>query len=272
MTAGLSTRFKVQGDFDVVCSFELLHVEKPDKGFGSGATLYAAVNPNAGIAVSMARRVMPDGKNVILAVHQQNINDAKKTTSKSAPAASSTGKMRLQRTGAKVRFLYADGDALEFKELSVVDFSADDIAYVQIGAHNWGGESAVDVRFLDFDLRAERLPGLPNDGLPEPAAAVAQPLEPPTENSIWLIVTGGIVLGIGLIGGAALLAFLFWRRRSQPSQAALTSSGNEKAKITFDCLACGKTIRIKAEQRDKKFKCPHCGEVAARPRKIVDLT
>src|SRR5262245_5438591 len=66
-SVGVATGFPVRGDFEVTASFDLLRVEKPTAGFGAGVSLYALADSDAKDAVSLARLVLKDGKEVFVA-------------------------------------------------------------------------------------------------------------------------------------------------------------------------------------------------------------
>ena len=58
---GLATNFAVQGDFEITVSYEIVRADKPAKGYGSGVSVYAALDPKKNDAVALARRIMPHG-------------------------------------------------------------------------------------------------------------------------------------------------------------------------------------------------------------------
>ena len=62
-TTGLTTR----GDFEITTSFEILRADRPESGYGLGASLCAQIDGRTMNALLVARRVTPDGKTAYVA-------------------------------------------------------------------------------------------------------------------------------------------------------------------------------------------------------------
>ena len=56
-TTGVAANFQVKGDFQITASYEVLKAQQPTEGYGVGVSIYAAIDSNAGDAISLARRV-----------------------------------------------------------------------------------------------------------------------------------------------------------------------------------------------------------------------
>jgi predicted RNA-binding Zn-ribbon protein involved in translation (DUF1610 family) len=269
--SGLAIDFKVQGDFEITFAYEILNAEQPTKGYGVGASLYVAINPKTGNAVTLARRVLMTGETRFLSTRLPI--PAKPQIVRSAPSQSPAGKLRIQRTGTKVRFLFAEGDEPEFKEVNEVEFGADDIAFVQIGGNAGNSENALDMRLLELSIRAERLPGFSNPAGDDPVVLVDA--EQNSSSPMWMIVGGAITLGIALLGSAGVVAVIFWRR-SSARDAAKPSTTNansdldaDQTLLSFVCSECGTKLKVRLQLAGKNVKCPHCGRTSAAPRKVA---
>lgn len=256
--SGLSPDFRIDGDFEITYAYEILQLDQPEKGFGNGPSLYVAIDAKTGNAVSMARRVTTAGKNVFVTARTHT---ALKLSSavKTKPAHSPTGKMRIERTGAKVRFFCAEGEDQEFHLITETEFSDAPITFLQIGGNPGGGEATLDIRLLSLTIRADRLPGYEAPAEVNPPAGDA----PPADSRLWLYVAGAaaVVLMLAVIGALALLVL---RRRATPAttKAAVPREANQRP-LSFVCTECGKKLKVKPQLAGKKLKCPYCGKTTA---------
>ncbi len=263
--AGLVTNAKVHGDFEITVSFEILKADRPPTGFGVGVSLYAAINPDANNAVSLAHRLMPDGKTVFISNRMTPAKDGLKHHVQTLPSTEAIGKLRLQRVGSRLRFLVADGNHSDFVQVDEVEFSPEDVRYVQFGGNTGGSASGLDLRLLDFTLRAEKLADT-GDFSPDMAAAVS----PMARSKKWLIALA-LCIGIFLSSGALGWWLMVRRRRVAEERISAAVADQQEATsaaappLSFPCSACGKRLKVKAELSGKKVKCPQCGKVGAVP-------
>jgi hypothetical protein len=197
----LATTFEVQGDFEITVSYEIDHADRPLTGYGNGVYLYAALDPSTDDAVSLARRILPNGRTVFVSNRMRPINGRKDHNVKAVPSTATTGKLRLVRSGSKVRCLAAEGDDPEFVQVDEVEFGTDEVRIVQWGGNTGGGNNALDARFLDITIRAEQLPGY------------EQAEEPPGRLRSAVRLSLGIVLALGVVLGV----WLYLRRNRRSS-------------------------------------------------------
>jgi hypothetical protein len=259
--AGIMMKLTVHGDFDMVLTYEILKVDKPSSGYGVGVSLYAAVEPNSNDAVSLARRLLPDGTTAFVS-DRLKPSDGKLTHKvKQTPSTASAGKLRLQRTGSKVRFLVAEGDQREFTLVDELDFDDADLQFIQIGGNSGWSESSLELRLLDFTLAAEDLPGLAEATATAPGAA-----GPPGGGKGWLATAELIGLGVTLAAAVSLGAWLYLRRsRREPAPEREENAAADAASLVFPCSGCGKKLKVRSDLAGKKVKCPHCGCVERAP-------
>jgi serine protease Do len=161
---GVFTTFSVRGDFDVTLAFEILKADRPKAGHGVGPLLYAG-NQTENDAVVLARRLLPDGKAVLVAERVQHIQGkTNRQILKSLPATAAAGTLRLERRGATVRYRVREGDAPEFVTVAEGEFGKADVYAIEAAGGTGGSDSGLDLRLLDFAVRAEALPGLADAG------------------------------------------------------------------------------------------------------------
>jgi hypothetical protein len=156
---GVYSQFSIRGDFEATVSFDVLKADRPKAGPGVGPVLYAA-RPFGTGAVSVARRILPDGKAVFLADRMQRVRGKLTHDIKSLPSTATAGKLRLTRCGAQVHCYVSEGHKPEFVQVAKIDFGTADIGMISVCGSTGESESGLEVRLLDLSVRAESLPGL----------------------------------------------------------------------------------------------------------------
>jgi predicted RNA-binding Zn-ribbon protein involved in translation (DUF1610 family) len=275
-TAGVAVNFQVKGDFEITASFEILKAETPSEGYGVGVSIYAAIDSNAGDAISLARRVGVNGNPNYLS-DRMTPNPAKgepdhdvKTRLSNVP----TGKLRIKRVGATVRFLIADGDSVDFVPIFQDDnqridteIGTADIRYFQVGGDAGDSESALDLRLLDLMVEAEDLPGLIPTARRAPPAwmlkAKGVDAQPAAAPSHWPMILGSLGASTGLLA-LGVGAWLLVRRRAD--QRKKRAQQPTAPTIAFACPECGRRLRARAKSAGKKLRCPNCKVGAQVPK------
>jgi hypothetical protein len=156
---GVHTRFVVSGDFEITLSYDLLAVEKPARGRGSGVSLYLEIGSPWQAAATLARvtRVKEGESYVVwrgLRDGPAKGNDRVQTF----PAKVRSGKLRLTRTGSSLRYSVAEGDAGVFRGLAQVDFITSDVDSIRFAANTGESPTALDIRLHALQIRAAGLP------------------------------------------------------------------------------------------------------------------
>jgi hypothetical protein len=283
-TTGVAANFQIKGDFQITASFEVLKAEQPTEGYGVGVSLYAAIDPDANDALSLARRVgIKGGINYLSDRMSPNPDKGRPDhDTKTRPSKAPTGKLRVQRVGTVIRFLFADGDSPNFvpilqnsKNRIDREFGHGDIRYFQIGGDAGNSEAELDLRLLDLTVEAEELPGLVEAAKRVPPAWVLNPQGPDGKaapSPVWLrffVILGASVAVLLAVGVGAWL-LLRRRRSAEPAAAPVKVKRPAPARTTpaivFACPDCGKKLRVKAETAGRKLKCPQCGSVTAVPK------
>ncbi len=253
--AGLCTNVEVHGDFEITGAFEVLKVDRPTTGYGAGVALYAAVDPNTNDAVSLAHRLLPDGKTVFMSNRMTPAGGRLQHKVKTLPATAAAGKLRLRRVGSKVRFLVADGAEAGFVPVDEVEFNTADVCFVQFGGNTGGSATGLDVRLLELTLRGEKLAGVA-EPVPEVPAASAPP---PGRRGWW---AAGLLIGLAATLCAGLGVWLYAR---QNRRAAARRPAPDGGTIPFSCPDCSRRLKVMPEQAGKRVKCPGCGKALVVP-------
>jgi hypothetical protein len=232
---GFVTNFTVRGDFEMTLAYEILEEETPTKGYGVGVALLGMLDSQTPTGLAVGRRLRTDGKAVFTG------------TRKGMPSTSPAGRLCLRRVGPVVHFLAAEGDSPEFIEFDQQEVGTADLQWVRVAGTAGESESALDARLLDFTVRAEQLPGLPDAEGPPRSHALA-----------WGVFASVIVLALGL----GLTAWRRWRLGKRPAAARTGAKPVPEATpkpLVVPCPACGKKLRAGPALAGKQCKCPGCG-------------
>jgi serine/threonine protein kinase len=305
MTTGLATSFKLRGDFEITFAYEVVNADRPKTGtYGPGVSIYAAINTDTQDAVSLGRRVMPNGKVVFMSDRMKPVEGKPPTHDvKQRPSTKATGKLRVRRAGTRVTFFVSDGDQSDFFKIGESDIGTGDISWMQIGGDVGDTEAAVDVRLLELTIGADELPGLtklsPGPTPPGNASAGLGKRAQPEESS-WLMT--GLIVGGAIAGASGIAAVLHVRRRRsrkatisaepvvqdkpveseentsiQTTPVAASPAVRETpprtevpaGQVSVRCSKCGKMLKGRPELAGKRVKCPSCGEPLLVPRPQV---
>ncbi len=161
----LFTIFSMRGDFEVTVSFEILKADQPNAGDGVGAIMDAWIDPHGNNTVSLAHRLLPNGKTVFVVDRAQRVQGKWTHQLKSLPATEIAGKLRMEREGALLRCRVSEGKNAEFVTVAAMDIGRADLNGIKVGGSTGGSENGLDLRLVDLTVRAEVLPGLSDVGL-----------------------------------------------------------------------------------------------------------
>ena len=133
--SGVSTTFRLRGDFDVIASYEILQAEIPDIGGPIGVTLYVTTDTPTLDAVMLSRVNRKDGSYYTCSGKMNTPIGQPRVfppPSKMVLTDIRSGQLRLVRQGPTVRFLVADEGADGFHELNRLDLGGEDVLYVRL--------------------------------------------------------------------------------------------------------------------------------------------
>lgn len=172
---GVATRIAVKGDFRITARYEILQeplAEEVGKG-STRLTMDVVLSPPHHDAVTLSRRVVPRaGKQFFpwISLWDADMSKAVQRNLPSMPASAMKGRLRIERTGTNIACLSAEENDDEFALVSAAPFSRDDVNEVRLVATNSGASAALDVRFRDIEIQAERIakPPSPLEFTPPP--------------------------------------------------------------------------------------------------------
>jgi hypothetical protein len=223
---GLVTRFKIRGDFEITTSYEILRADKPASvAYSAGAGLYLYTETPTREAINFGRYHMITGQKYLMMRNFDLEKGKRQFHSWTAPAEAAKGKLRLARKGKAIRYLAAEGDGDEFKELKKIVWGEYDIFSARMAAEAGTSATPVEVRFFDLSIRSGdagavaavadgKGPAAPKDAQVLPAVA---DVAPPASSRRWILwLVAGLVV-VGLVGSGGVWLFLQTRRAAEPA-------------------------------------------------------
>jgi RNA polymerase sigma factor (sigma-70 family) len=154
----IESRLRLRGDFEITLAYELLAVPNPAPELGAGLVMRVDFDtPNAFQAV-FSRTQKPSGPASganYTTTGPDGKEDFKGLTV--CPVKAPKGRLRLVRTGSKLIYQIADGDA-GFHVLATKEFGTADVMAVRAQCiTGWKANFAVDIRFGSLELRADKI-------------------------------------------------------------------------------------------------------------------
>jgi DNA-directed RNA polymerase subunit RPC12/RpoP len=252
---GLATTFTIKGDFEITLRYEILHADPPVTGNGVGLEFYVITDTPTTEALGFYRLRRVKEGDVYMFTRATTTDEGKRrNTHKFKPSTVKAGQLRLTRAGTEAVYWAADGDEAEFRELHRTQLGAEDVKTVMLTAFPGKDQSAVDLRLIEFRVRAGDL------------FANTEVLPPSSRGPLFWALAG--VAGAVLILGGL---WALWRRsRPRPQAQALAPNTGEESRhvspdVSFPCGSCGKNLKAKPEFAGKNVKCPQCGETMLVP-------
>jgi serine/threonine-protein kinase len=256
---GVDVPIVVRGDFDISLGYELLAIGKPLPKYGAGIGMRVMFGEPVSVTALLSRSRKPVGETLgaFEIVTDAEGKDRYKT-SREKKATSSSGRLRLVRTGTTVQFLAADGSA-EYAPLQSLIVGLTDVHLIRLYANSTDGRVVLDVRFTDLDIRADEIVRSTTE---TPTSPVGRG-EPRSRGGLSIVLVLGLLLVVTL---APLIAtWIVVRRRRTVEQIAkqVVVSDNSDARLassSVSCEACGKKLKFKPDLAGKRIRCPACGE------------
>jgi serine/threonine-protein kinase len=158
---GLLTRFGFRGDFEVTTTVQILHADVPPGGYGVGVGMRLQMADPSPEGATLARVVRAEDGQVLVWDRAIGVPGSTEPEFEkgAAPCTDTVVRLRLRRTGTTLHYLWAPGtEGDTFQEIHQSDSSADDVKSVRLTALTGRQPCNVDVRLLDFRVRATGRP------------------------------------------------------------------------------------------------------------------
>jgi len=257
---GLATTFLIKGDFEITVRYEILHADPPTTGNGVGLEFYVLTDTPTTEALGFYRLQRVKEGNVYMFTRATTTDQGqRRNTHKYKPSTTKAGQLRLTRAGTEVTYWAAEGAEDAFRKLHRVQLGAEDVHTVMLTAFPGKAQCAVDLRLIEFSVRAGEVAG----NTEEPGVSPSR--------GRWVWVVAGLC-GVGLVLGGILVRWRRSRVRNPESGVRGQESGDggalaeaDAAVVAFPCSACGKNLKAQRELAGKKVKCPQCAAMMLVP-------
>ncbi len=200
---GILPRFQVRGDFEITLSYDILALEPPKTGYGSGVMLWIQAGEKQGTAAIARRHRVKEGSVYVADRATEQANGPPQHDEQFFSTRTKSGKLRLQRSGETIHYLVAKGASESFQELRQISFGTADLVAVRVMADPGGSRSTLDVLLKDLRFHTEKLP-------------LAGGEKSERNWLIWLVVAGLLGFTIAMV--------LWWKRKhrlaAQPAKAS----------------------------------------------------
>ena len=199
---GIAPRFTIGGDFEITAAYRIVDVPEPDGGYGVGPGVYLMLASEENLAASLSRvRRIEEGE--VYSAHAardvpEGSGSRRQHSVQLEPADAEWGRLRIERNGDVIRYLVAEGDAVDFRPIREAELGPGDVTLARLALVRNGATMPAEILWTDFSVRAERL----HYG---------------HEGSVQVAVAAAIVLL--LAAGATVVAWRF-RRRPVTKEAA----------------------------------------------------
>ena len=265
----LEWSWRLQGNFDIVLGYELLLVGEPVPQYGAGLGLRLWFESPAELSASLSRRRRPNGERFGAHRILRGPDDKEQyLDNKDEKANRIRGQLRFTRTGSQVQYLVAE-EGEKPRLIQSLDIGPEDVQKLQVSCDTMYTHTALEVRFTELDIRADKIP---NWTVPASSATPLTPAEK-TERNLWLPAAELLGLGLTLTLACALGIWLYLRHSRRETMladvpVAPAKQGTSLAPvpvISFACAACGKNLKAQGELGGKKVKCTKCGQAVLVP-------
>jgi hypothetical protein len=159
---GISTKFDIQGDFELIAVFHSLKVQQPARGWGAGFDLLLQLGSDPEDFILVERKLNGEGESVFATKHGHVDHNGKyhwKVTH-CPPNEVAAGKIKVVRKGATVYYLFAEYGTDEYDLFDEKVISAEDARLLEFMACANDQQAGSEVILEALDLRAEELPRL----------------------------------------------------------------------------------------------------------------
>jgi hypothetical protein len=156
---GVYSYFALAGDCEVIVTYELLNIQAPKEGYGSGLGLAFDAGDEVGRGAIQRVTKPGEGSGYVLQSGLAKSKGEIKEQYRFVSASAERGQMGLRRVKKDLVFLAADGPDEPLKEVDRMPFTQRTIRAVRLFADAGGSPTAVEVRVREVEVRAEEIAG-----------------------------------------------------------------------------------------------------------------
>jgi len=195
---GVYSQFSLSGDCEVVLNYELIHVQEPRDGYGSGLGLAFDAGDEGGRALVQRVHKPKEESGYVLQTGPAGPGSKVEETYQFVASKAQKGRIGLRRVKKELIFLASDDPLAPPEEIGRRPFSDGTVRAVRLFADAGGAPTALHVRVLDVEMRAEEITG----GVPRKEAKGW---------GWWWLLALAPAAGAGLL----VWGWRVWRRRSE---------------------------------------------------------
>lgn len=154
---GLYSHFALAGDCEVTIAYELLAVEPPQKGYGSGVGMAFDAGDEVGWATVQRVTKPGEGDGYVVQTVLAQPKGKKKEEYRFLKTAATAGRIGLKRVKKDLVFLAAETPDGTPQEIAKLPFTERAVSAVRLFVDAGGSPTAVDVRLPEIAARAEEV-------------------------------------------------------------------------------------------------------------------
>jgi len=164
---GISPRFCLSGDFEIVVKYELLYADRPQNGLGSGVKVWLELDSLSKDTATLAHVTSASVGDRIVTMHgpkaegdnTKRAKSSRKQTGKERPTTARKGTLKIERKGSQLAFSVSEAESGEFVEVDKCKLSGADVKSVRISANTGGADTKLGICISDIVLAANRQSG-----------------------------------------------------------------------------------------------------------------
>lgn len=158
---GIALRSAVRGDFEITAAYEILQLEHPEEGHGSGIGLMIQTEAPERKGLTLERFDVTGAGSTFTSTAMTHSDGSWDFNPKRVKTTATSGSLRISRKGSIVRASFTEGSG-EYRELRELDFGDGDLTLVRFAADNGRTSHALKVLLKDLVVRADAFPKVGN--------------------------------------------------------------------------------------------------------------
>ncbi|MBI3861585.1 MAG: PD40 domain-containing protein [Planctomycetia bacterium] len=160
--AGISAKFEIRGDFELIAVFHSLAAHKPAEGWGAGLHLLLQLGTGPKDYILVERMLSGAGQSVFATKHGHVDLDGQYhwKIAHHPPNEIAAGKIKIVRKGSVVYYLFAEYGTDEYNLFDEKVITDADVQLLKLEACAKDRQAGSDLILDELEIRAEELPGI----------------------------------------------------------------------------------------------------------------